>query len=230
MGGLLSFGVRSHVGTVSGIANQNADQALISIALSPFYLGLYSTALTLPAAVAVIGNSLATIALPTVSAAGSTDEMRRMLARLVKATLVASVLAAGALAIAAPTVINVFFGPSFLAATPVAQVLLVASTVASTNRVMSAGLRAFNWPLQAGAGDLLAAGVTVLSLVALVPMIGLMGAAIAVALASAANLGFNLWIYKRLKIPTRELFIPSASDLRGLGDLLRRLRHGTLNS
>jgi O-antigen/teichoic acid export membrane protein len=223
---LLSFGVRSHLGTVSGVANQNADQALISIALSPFYLGLYSVALTLPGGVTVIGASIATIALPAVTAAGATAEMRITLARLVKVTIALSVLAGLALAIATPMVIRIFFGTPFLAATPVAQVLILASIFASTNRVTSAGLRAFNRPLQAGTGDLLAAIVTATALLVLVPIDGLVGAAIAVSLASAANFGFNLWICTRLGMPPRQLLIPTASDVEALRALLNRGRSG----
>jgi O-antigen/teichoic acid export membrane protein len=224
MRSLLRFGIRSHLGTVSGIANQNADQAVISLALSPFYLGLYSVALTLPAGVSVIGGSLATIALPAVAAAGSTDDMRRTLAGLVKATLALSALAAGTLAIATPALIKIFFGSAFLAGTAVAEVLLLASILASANRVSSAGLRAFNRPLQAGAGDLLAAIITVISLLLLVPAIGLMGAAIAVSLASAANFGFNLWTCTRLGISARALLIPTSADVRELRALLRQDR------
>jgi O-antigen/teichoic acid export membrane protein len=219
---LLTFGVRSHLGVVSNIANQNSDQALISIALSPFYLGLYSIALTLPGGVTVIGASVATIALPTVTGAGSIENMRRMLVRLVKLTLALSVLAAVALVIATPAVIRIFFGPEFLAATQVAQVLTLASILANLNRVSSAGLRAFNRPLQAGTGDLIAAVVTVTSMLVLVPRNGLLGAAVAVSVASAVNFGFNAWTCTRLGISVRTLLIPTTADFRALGAFLRR--------
>jgi O-antigen/teichoic acid export membrane protein len=222
VGMLLSFGARSHLGTVSGIANQTADQALISIALAPYFLGIYSVALALPAGVAVIGSSLAALTLPSVTAATSAAEMRRALTQLVRTTVALSVLAAGILLLATPIIISVFFGPAFEAATPIARILILGSALLGINRVTSAGLRAFNRPLQAGAGDLLAACVTVVFLVLLVPMIGLMGAAIAVSLAYAANFIFNLWTCARLGIGPRQLVIPTVSDARAVRTLLRR--------
>ena len=223
VGNLLSYGARSHVGTISGIANERADQALISVALPPVYLGLYSIAVTLPSSVAIIGGSLAAIALPAVTAAGADADMRRRLAQFVRTTLVLSALAAGALFTVTPMVIGIFFGPAFLPAAPVAQVLLLASILLSVNRVTSAGLRAFNRPFSAGAGDLLAAGVTVVSLGLLVPRIGLMGAAIASLLAYAANFGFNVWVCRKLGISARELLVPNSSDLQWLRAALRRV-------
>jgi O-antigen/teichoic acid export membrane protein len=213
---LLSYAVRSHIGTVSGIANERADQALISIVLPARYLGHYTVALTLPSAVGVIGSSLATIALPAISAVDSATEMRHALGQFVRATLILSVLAAGSLAIVTPALIGLFFGSAFLPAVPVAQVLLLASILLSVNRVMSAGLRAFNRPFRAGAGDLIAAVVTIISLGLLVPKIGLMGAAVASALAYSANLAFNLWTCSQLGVSVREFLVPTASDVQFL--------------
>jgi hypothetical protein len=58
------------VGTVAGIAKERADLVLVSLVLPPLYLGLYSIAVTLPAAVAVIGSYLAVIALPAITTIG----------------------------------------------------------------------------------------------------------------------------------------------------------------
>jgi O-antigen/teichoic acid export membrane protein len=220
---MLSYGARSHIGTVSGIANERADQALISIALSPVYLGLYTVALTLPSAVMIVGSSLATLALPAITSVEAEAGKRRTLGRFVRASLVLSVVAAGTMMLITPTVIRIFFGPAFLAAVPVAEVLLLASILLSINRVTSAGLRAFNLPFKAGAGDLLAAGVTIASLGLLVPKFGLMGAAVASAMAYGANFIFNLGICAQLGISARELLVPNASDLQLLRAMFRRV-------
>lgn len=220
---VLSYGIRSHVGTVSGIANERADQALISIVLSPIYLGLYAVALTLPSAVMIVGSSLATIALPAITSVETSADMRRTFGRFVRAALILSLVAAAAMSVATPTVIKIFFGSPFLAAVPVAQVLLLASVLLSVNRVMSAGLRAFNRPFKAGAGDLLAAGVTIVALGLLVPKIGLMGAAIASAVAYGANFAFNLWTCEQLGMSARELLIPNLSDFQSIRTMFIRL-------
>ena len=221
-GQLLSYGIRSHVGTVSNVANERADQALISVALPAAYLGLYSVAVTLPGAVSSIGGSLAAIALPGVASTSAEPDKRLRLAQLVRATLFLSVLAAGALLPLAAPIIELFFGRAFLPAAPVAQVLLFASILFGVNRVISAGVRAFNRPFSAGAGDTLAAGVTVVSLALLVPTIGIMGAAVASLLAYSANLGYNLWICTRLGMSVRELLVPTSTDVSWLRRNLRR--------
>jgi O-antigen/teichoic acid export membrane protein len=170
----------------------------------------------------MVGNSLATIALPAITSVDSPTEMRRTLGQFVRTTVIFSILAAGILILLAPTLITAFFGPAFLPGVPVAQVLILASILLSVNRVMGAGLRAFNRPFKAGAGDLLAAGVTVVSLGLLVPRIGIMGAAIASLLAYGANFAFNLWTCIQLGVSARQLLIPNASDIRFIRTTLRR--------
>jgi O-antigen/teichoic acid export membrane protein len=219
---LLSYGVRSHMGTLSSVANDRADQALISIVLPAVSLGLYSIAGTLPTVVATIGGSLSAIALPTVAAAESDMEKGRRLAQFARSTLFLSMLAALAFYSAAPLLIKFFFGPDFLPATPVTQVLLIAAILFGFNRVTSAGLRAFNRPFSAGAGDILAAVVTILSLTLLVPIWGLMGAAIASLLAYSVNFLLNVWICRWLGIRLRELLIPTSSDVRWMRATIRR--------
>jgi hypothetical protein len=87
---------------------------------------------------------------------------------------------------------------------------------------MSAGLRGFNRPFMAGAGDGLAALITVIALLPLVPTVGLMGAAIASLLGHFANFVFNVWICRRFGIPTRELLAPTGSDLQFVRGKLRQ--------
>jgi O-antigen/teichoic acid export membrane protein len=119
-------------------------------------------------------------------------------------------------------VIAIFFGSAFVPATPVARVLTVASILLSVNRVTSAGLRAFNRPFRAGAGDLIAAGATVGSLMVLVPRIGLMGAAIATSAAYCANFVFNYWSCQRLGISARELLLPNSADVKWVRSAVRQ--------
>src|SRR5207237_9105231 len=73
---ILTFGLKSYVGSLSHLANERADQALISLILAPVYLGLYAIAATLTAPVVLIGTSLAIIALPFVGAAQSERDSR----------------------------------------------------------------------------------------------------------------------------------------------------------
>src|SRR5207302_1078343 len=130
---MLTFGLKSHVGNLSHLANERADQALISLILAPIYLGLYAIAATLTAPVVLIGTSLAIIALPLVGAAQSERDRRTRLAGLVRATVLLSTATALASLLVLPWLIKLLFGAAFLGALAPARILLLAAIFMSTN-------------------------------------------------------------------------------------------------
>lgn len=221
---LLSYGIKSHVGNFSSLANQRGDQLLISAFLPPFDLGIYTVAVSLSAAVNLIGTSIQTITLPFVSRIADGRERSLVLGRFVRLTLVGSAAAAFALGTLVPILIDRFFGPAFMPATIIARLLLLASVVLGTNLVIGAGLRALGMPLGAGAAETVAAVVTVASLLVLLPTIGLAGAALASLLAYLTSTIVMLWTLQvRAGIAWTDLLVPRASDVAWGIALARRL-------
>jgi O-antigen/teichoic acid export membrane protein len=211
---MIIFGLKSHTGAVAGLVNARADQAIISLFLAPAYLGLYSVAVTVASVVGLLASPLAIVAFPAVASAQSESDMQDKFARFVRATFVLSTLVASASFVAIPTLIKLFFGPAFLPAAGVTQILLFGTVVLTTGRVMGEGLKGFNHPLVPGIAEILAAGVTLVALAALLPSLGLMGAALASVLAYLTSLSYMLWFSnRRLGISLLKLLVPSRSDL-----------------
>lgn len=228
LGPLLGYGLRSHVGNFSSLANQQADQLLISAFLAPFALGIYSVAATLTAGVNLIGSSVQVVAFPLVAALADREEQMLALGRLTRLTLLASALAAAGFALVTPFLIELFFGPSFLPAADVARALLVATVVLSTNQVLGAGLRALGWPLGSGGAESVAAVVTLASLAVLLPTAGLIGAALSSLLAYCTSAAVMLWFLRsRLGIAWTALLLPTRSDLNwGVARVCQIIRAG----
>jgi len=88
-------------------------------------------------------------------------------------------------------------------------VLLLAAVALSTGRVLGALLRAVSRPLDAGIAELVALGATVLGLAVLLPLLGLMGAALT---SLAAYLLSTGWMVARL---ARALRVSPAAFLPG---------------
>ena len=78
----------------------------------------------------------------------------------------------------APEILRIVFGSDFVQATGVTRVLLVASIALGTGRVLGAVLKGANRPLHAGLAEGAGLIVTAAGLAALLPTLGLMGAAI----------------------------------------------------
>ena len=190
---LLRFGTRSHVGSVSSQLSERLDQLVISIFLAPVSLGLYVIAVTLTSLTTLVGTSVQSVALPALAGVPQ-HELPRLARRLLAGTIAVSAAISLALVFALPSLVSLFFGGAFLGAVDVARVLLVAAVVLSANRVLNAILIGAGRPLDAGIGEALGLGVTVVALAALLPAFGIVGAGVA---SLAAYLTAAAWMIYR---------------------------------
>jgi O-antigen/teichoic acid export membrane protein len=207
---LLWFGVRSHSGNLTSMLNERLDQLLISILLAPTQLGLYVIAVTLTSLTGLVGSSVSLVALPSLAQLPPGPAREQAAQRLVASTLIGSLAVTVPVLLLLPWLIGTFFGSSFQAAAPSARVLLLAAVVFSTNRVLSAILRAVGRPLDAGWAELLALAVTSVGLATLLPALGLLGAAVTSLLAYASSMGWMTYRAKSaLGVPARSLLLPN---------------------
>ena len=98
--------------------------------------------------------------------------------RYVFLTFAATVALTVPVLLLAPEILRIVFGGDFVEATGVTRVLLVASIALGTGRVLEAVLKGVNRPLHAGLAEGAGLIVTAVGLAALLPTMGLMGAAI----------------------------------------------------
>jgi O-antigen/teichoic acid export membrane protein len=226
---IFAYGVRSHASTTPALLNGRADQLVIAAFLSARDLSLYVIAVTLTSLTALVGGTVAYAALPNVTSLPPGSERALLARRLVGLTLVTSAVVAAPILVGAPLLIDILFGPAFGPATTVTRVLVVGVIALSTNRALEAVLRAVGRPLDAGISELVALGVTAVALAVLLPLFGLIGAAIASLLAYATT---TAWMTRRasraLEVPASQLLVPSREDLAAGRDialaLVRRIR------
>ena len=189
--------------------NERLDQLVISAVLAPARLGLYVVAVTLTSLISLVGSSVALVALPVLARLRSAPKQLAPARRLIVLTLGLSTLVAVPMIVLTPQLLDFFFGQSFRAATSPTRILLVAAVLLSTSRALGAILKALGRPLQAGLADGIALGVTVVALAALLPLFGLVGAAVASLLAYGVSL---TWMIDRtaraLSVRPWRLFLP----------------------
>lgn len=222
---LLRYTLKSHLGNVIALANERADMAVIALLLASYQVGLYAAALSLAAVVRLFGSSFAIVALPSLASQrhGPGRPMADV-SRLVRATLYLSLLAALALLVLAPALIRVLLGPAFLPAAPVARLLGLAAVALNASRVIGGGLKAANLALTSSMAEMLAGAATVAALLALLPWLGIMGAAIASLLSYTTSLAYLTCAARRhLNISIRALLLPSRADLAWLTSGFARL-------
>ena len=175
---MLAYGWRSQLSTISNLLNERVDQLVISIVLAPASLGLYVVAWTMTSLSSMIGYSVTFAALPRVAQAKSAEERRARAHRYVFLTFISTAAVTVPVLLLAPEILRIVFGADFVQATGVTRVLLVASIPLGTARVLEAVLKGINRPLHAGFAEGAGLIVTAVGLAALLPTLGLMGAAI----------------------------------------------------
>lgn len=218
---VLVFGVKGQLSAVSNVLNERVDQLVISVALPPAKLGLYVVAWTLAAPVALLGISIGFTALPVVAGGRSAADRTAAACRYVSLAALVSVAVAVPLALVAPTLIDLCFGGRFAGASESARVLVVAGALLGVGRTLGAVLKGVGRPLDAGVAELIGLGVTAVGLAALLPTMGILGAAITSLVAYTASMAYALRRASRaFGAGTRALLIPTRETVVGP---LRRL-------
>jgi O-antigen/teichoic acid export membrane protein len=206
---VLGFGIRSHLGNVSSLLNERLDQLIISIFLAPLKLGLYVVAVSLTSLTTLPGTSISLVALPSVARSAQSEERTHRIQRLLQITLLTTLCLTIPMILLMAPIIGLLFGSAFRPVAGVARVLLIGSVILGMNRVLGAVARGIGRPLDAGVAEGLALIVTVLALAVLLPMFGLMGAAVASLLAYLASAAWMLQKARRaLGVTARSLILP----------------------
>lgn len=193
---LIRFGVQSHVSNLASLFNERLDQLLISVTLGPAKLGLYAVSLTLSSLAPLIGVSVAMVALPVIASSGRNQRTAHV-GHYLRVYGVGALVCSVPMLIAAPLLMSLFFGPAYGEAVDVARLLLVAAVALGAVRLLGNILKALGRPLHAGVGELLALLVTVFGLLVLLPLLGLIGAALVSLAAYTASAMLMLLLLRR---------------------------------
>jgi O-antigen/teichoic acid export membrane protein len=193
---LLRYGLASLAAATAPLESLSIDQAVVGLLLSRQKLGLYVVGSAFDNLSSLLVSGIGTIALPRI--AGAPDhESRRALMR--RTAFLAVALAGGAALLAEAIVgwiLPVAFGTDFAGAIPPARVLILAGFFMAVRRILVVFLLAIGRPGHTAVGE----GIALLTLFAfaavLVPILGLVGASVALL---AAAMAANLYLLRALR-------------------------------
>jgi O-antigen/teichoic acid export membrane protein len=219
----LAFGMRAWPGQMSSLANQRLDQLLMIPLVKPADLGLYVVAWTVFTGPTVLGRAFAWAVVPRV-ARGDTGIVLTASRVLLPAVLLSSAL----IAAVTPVVLPLLFGHEFEQAVPLVWILLCGSLPFQGQILFGEALSASGRPGLYTTGQMIALAVTVPGLLALLPVLGVQGAAVVSVAAYFAQFSFLLWLARRHFAESYfDLLVPRRADLRIVAAALpRRSRRG----
>ena len=227
----MGYSLRDYPGVVADYTTLRLDQLMLGGMASNVAIGLYVIAVRLSEMTTLAADAIAGALMPEVAASETANRAELLTARSLRLAIYMHLLLLPPLWLAAPLILRVLFGESFVPATTAFRWLLVAAGVWSCGSILISGLRGFGHPGMSTLARFSSAVVTGVTLVVLLPRFGITGAAIASLIGYSVMLGIALFgfIKKRqlrlwtncLRPQRRDLLIPNWRSLLGFGSTIR---------
>jgi O-antigen/teichoic acid export membrane protein len=201
---LARYGVSQIVALTPAVLNANLDQLVLSQAVPPATLGRYAIAVSCSMLPIPMVSAIGNVAFPRLASRRRVDGLAGRMQWL--GILSSACLAAAALVpldLVAPWLIPRVFGPGYADVVPLLWILTPAGVFLACNQVTGDMLRGRKRPLVVARAEGLAAVFTLILLVALLPFVGVYGAAIASAVAYGVSLAMMLMSLRRLPPESR---------------------------
>jgi O-antigen/teichoic acid export membrane protein len=185
---LLVFGRKSLFGGAPPVETYRLDQATVSIFLAPIALGFYVSALSFVSFPRFISQSFATVATPAVARQPTHRDAVRTMWRFCWLALPCYLSVIVVIFIAAPFLVNLFFGAEFARSAGLTRLVLISTALYCARRVLADSSRGAGYPAIGSIAEFVAL-IAVIPLFAIaVPLWGLNGVAYALIGSSAIAL------------------------------------------
>ena len=223
--GLFLYGAKVHVGELLNSARQKIDQALVALWLPHAELGLYVVALTVANGPQILAQTLGNLAFPKISNQTEAGGKLVVFGRYLRFTLAVTIACTAVLLPINPWLVPLLFGEPFAHAATVANIMLLGLPAASAKILFMNALKAWDRPLVIGNAEVFGLAAAAVSLMALLPGLGIVGAAWSLVIANVvAALVLGVSLQRSLGVPVLKLLWPTADDWTLAVDLWRKLR------
>jgi O-antigen/teichoic acid export membrane protein len=224
LGAYLHLAVKVGATSLVSLLNYRADLYLVAVLLPPVELGLYSVStsaaqsLLVPTQVAALVTSPHIGGLPIAAAAN-------LATRCVRNNMLVALTVCAVLFVAAPWIVQIFYGAAFLPLVPSLRILLIGVVALSLGSPISSY---YTLKLAKPEIPLVLAGVSAAICIAasllLIPQIGILGAAWASTIAYIIGQGLGLGYFARkTQTPVASMLLPTREDVRIYFDFTKRL-------
>lgn len=209
---IFKYGFAIYLSGLAYTVNQQMDQLLLSLWVTPSELGQYAAAVTLAGAILVIPTAMAPIGFSKVARATDDPSEQRRHVRIAFAWSAALMLPAGLLvAVLAPWVTKILFGEAYGHTAALLRVLAPAAVSLGLGMVLADVLRGMGKPMYATYGAVAGAVITLVGLALTLRRFGTWGAAW-VSLAAYTSMMLIQWCFLwKLMIRTANDHTPVAS-------------------
>jgi O-antigen/teichoic acid export membrane protein len=193
----LTYGMKAYVGNLMQFFNYRLDVLIVNAFIGPVGVGIYGVAVTLAELLWRLPNSVAFVIFPK-AASTSQESMNRFTPKVFWIVLAISSMGALGLALLGKLVIHVIFSDAFEAAYLPMLVLLPGVVLLGACKVLANDIAGRGFPQY---NSIVSGSVLVITVgldLALIPKIGILGAAITSTVAYASSLVLSVIFYLRV--------------------------------
>lgn len=210
---LVRFGLRGSGGVFANLVSWRLDMAILPAFVGARSLGFYAVAVSLAELPTLLLGPMKSVVFAEASARRDVTLVARA-ARIILGVVTSIVLV---MVLLAPLLVRLLFGAPFAPSTELARLLLLGSVPFTGELILGAGLLSLGRAGLRSVGQLVAAVVTVVGLVALVPSLGIRGAAITSLVAYSIGFCLTLRSFARVSgLGVRVCVLPQVDDARWL--------------
>lgn len=212
---MLTFGLKTHVGGLTSQLNVRLDQVVLAALLDPAQLGLYVAAVSASNPLQIVPSAVRMVATPAIAASRTVSDQAQHITKVMGTYWSSTLLVYPPLAISLPVLIPLVYGEEFRTAILAAQILLVGAVFQGGKLILGGVSQALNRPWVSSKAELVGLLGSGVGVVVLVPILGINGAAIAIALSSLLVLIFLIHGIGTLTgISTDNLVRPNTSQIK----------------
>ena len=191
------FGVQGQIGNLMQLLNYRLDQFIVLLFVSTAGVGIYAVSVTLSQSIWFVSNAVAAVLLPRLMAADEADAARTT-PLVCRNTLLVSALAALGLGAVSPWLVEGLFGGDFRGSLTPLLWLLPGTVALGGSKILTSYIFSQGRPMINSVITAIALAVTLGADFALIPPLGVAGAAIASSLAYGVHFALSLVAYRRL--------------------------------
>jgi len=176
---LFNYGLKTYTSGLMAQANLRIDQLVMTVVIAPIQLGLYVVAVAISGLVSPVYNAIAIVVLPRVTRASSRLLGGKEAIRHLQFIFFGGVPLTVALCIATPWLLPLLFGNDYQLSILPAQILLVAAFFQGCVITLGNSLRGLGYPGKTAISEGIGLLATIALLFILLPIWGILGAAVA---------------------------------------------------
>jgi O-antigen/teichoic acid export membrane protein len=227
---LLRYGIPLAGASVPINLNLRLDQLLMGAFLPASSLGIYVVAVAWSSAVTPFIAAVGAVLFPRIARA-SEHSRGALLAQGTRAAMFGAALVVLLTSAATPVAIPLLFGPSFRDSVSVAFLLVTAAGISAMNTVFEEGLRGIAQTSAVMYGEGVGLVITVISLLLLLPPLGILGAGIASIVGSSATAAVLITtLCRKADLSVGEILLIKRRDVGLVLDKVSHFRTSLINA